>query len=729
MYRLEDDTGGGVQEKVLYGHSSEGSSLLGNKTYKVEGDIIDESQKYPTSIRFLVPFFVMAILGAVAYTNYGGILSIKSSQNKTQSMTLSALLEKDISSQNEVLIKKTSLDNLAIWATNEEYGHYKGAYSFLDIYPGSHLVEPYKETTLSVMGALATEDKHNSFFWKIDGLANGLYEGANIKVTFTRTGIFDVVVHSFHLGEYVSSFSSKLIVKYVKREIRELTESDRDKFLDAAHEMWRLDGPEGQMKYGPNFIPIHTFVAEHAIASNNIMCDEFHDGSGFLTHHLALHNAFEASLRAIDPSVTLPYWDFTIEGEAIAKKGGVPSDMLKLTPVFTAEWFGSVDENNHIADGRWAHQRMPTAEVTDTVKNSYGFLRAIWNNNDDPEITRHLFDVCGVEAVHKKIPSCAAHQDLINTESLTDFLLTAPSDGHGPMHVQIGGVWGGCSVAYTKLVEKWHDVLDEDISDEDIIAMGFDPATFANRWGTRAQRKVMLDKSIMGEYFHIYRGLWRSHICAQGAVKGLLECPASCTEGTPFEECSCSVPKLRDNKITYDDILPCLLNSDENMGYFKHGMPASLLKDIVNMVTSSSVREGEMDESASPADILFWMVHTSIERVLAAKRLPGVTKLGSERIKKWKVVDGSAEEWKQWSMYDFQDGFAEWHDGAYECRGHSADSPVLPSRLHFTHAIKQNADADHDGVITNWEFYKALDPNDMYVNDYVFDDFQWDHCD
>lgn len=105
---------------------------------------------------------------------------------------------------------------------------------------------------------------------------------------------------------------------------------------------------------------IGNFVAAHSEASNDNMCDEFHDGTGFLTHHLALTNSFEvnrwplkinllqcchcmirvisvatyltsshtlflelswlllqAAVRSVDPSVTMPYWDFTIEGEAI----------------------------------------------------------------------------------------------------------------------------------------------------------------------------------------------------------------------------------------------------------------------------------------------------------------------------------------------------------------------------------------------------------------------------
>ena len=109
------------------------------------------------------------------------------------------------------------------------------------------------------------------------------------------------------------------------------------------------------------------------------------EGSGFLTHHLALTNTFEASLRAIDPSVTLPYWDFTVEGEQVAILGEKPSYMKQITPVFSDTWFGSVDEYNHIVDSRWAHSKIPRQRDTSSgVRNSYGFLRSYWNNNPDP---------------------------------------------------------------------------------------------------------------------------------------------------------------------------------------------------------------------------------------------------------------------------------------------------------------------------------------------------------
>ena len=98
-----------------------------------------------------------------------------------------------------------------------------------------------------------------------------------------------------------------------------------------------------------------------------------------------------------------------------------------------------------------------------------------------------------------------------------------------------------------------------------------------------------------------------------------------------------------------------ITHSAENREFFERTMPDELLEDLTTMIATSSVLEGnqsdptllinhsfssssashrsdiiltlpvgEMIESASTADVLFWMIHPAIERLLAAKRLPEV---------------------------------------------------------------------------------------------------------
>lgn len=110
-----------------------------------------------------------------------------------------------------------------------------------------------------------------------------------------------------------------------------------------------------------------------------------------MTHHLSLTNTFEASLRSINPAVTLPYWDFTIEGQMIENADEIPSYMLQITPVFSDTWFGATDENHHISNSRWAHSLMPKQQdLINGVKNSYGYIRSYWNNNPDPGMFVYL---------------------------------------------------------------------------------------------------------------------------------------------------------------------------------------------------------------------------------------------------------------------------------------------------------------------------------------------------
>ncbi len=42
--------------------------------------------------------------------------------------------------------------------------------------------------------------------------------------------------------------------------------------------------------------------------------------------------------------------------------------------------------------------------------------------------------------------------------------------------------------------------------------------------------------------------------------------------------------------------------------------------------------------------------------------------------------------------------------------------------------MERGVDMNEDGIVTNWEFFRALDPSLPDNNDYVFDNFDWGHC-
>ena len=79
---------------------------------------------------------------------------------------------------------------------------------------------------------------------------------------------------------------------------------------------------------------------------------QFHDGLGFLTNHAFLSNTFEASLQQVNPKLTLPYWDFTIESSSssasVDEEGGVPFANGSRTPVLQPSWFGTSDPKDNM---------------------------------------------------------------------------------------------------------------------------------------------------------------------------------------------------------------------------------------------------------------------------------------------------------------------------------------------------------------------------------------------
>ena len=85
-------------------------------------------------------------------------------------------------------------------------------------------------------------------------------------------------------------------------------------------------------------------------------------------------------------------------------------------------------------------------------------------------------------------------------------------------------------------------------------------------------------------------------------------------------------------------------------------LPEAFLEDMVTFVSTAPAMNGDMLESSSPADILFWVIHLGVDRMLAAKRLPGVTSMGGSEIVKWAPVDGSNETWLDWSYYHLDEG-------------------------------------------------------------------------
>ena len=142
-------------------------------------------------------------------------------------------------------------------------------------------------------------------------------------------------------------------------------------------------------------------------------CDHWHDGAGFVTHHIAFTLLVEQSIQAIDPSLAMPYWDYALDG------GRYTAETVAQSEVFQPDWFGEASPSNsdhRINDGGfWSEISFPDGDkyvsdwdiaATGSLNphvNGYGLMRSPWNNNPSQFIGRRN-STYGVKRTF--LPSC-----------------------------------------------------------------------------------------------------------------------------------------------------------------------------------------------------------------------------------------------------------------------------------------------------------------------------------
>ncbi|CAM9612036.1 unnamed protein product, partial [Choristocarpus tenellus] len=228
------------------------------------------------------------------------------------------------------------------------------------------------------------------------------------------------------------TLSSNVIVKYVRREIRMLTEEDRDEYLDTMEILYRLRTEEGQKVYGYEYKGMDFFTEIHLEGAGQPECDHWHDDAGIMTHHVGYSLLFEQALQVINPAVALHYWEYTLDEYLY--------DSLNESPVFLDDWFGEMSPNNDlkiVTKGRWAYT--PVARnMWNKVHNPWGLLRSPWNMNPTPYFTRHD-RTNGVVGFFT--PSCQTYSDCFYRKTISGLFNCLNGATHGPVHILVGGNW------------------------------------------------------------------------------------------------------------------------------------------------------------------------------------------------------------------------------------------------------------------------------------------------
>ncbi|CAM9148680.1 unnamed protein product [Phaeothamnion confervicola] len=312
--------------------------------------------------------------------------------------------------------------------------------------------------------------------------------------------------------------STTVMCKYVRRELRQLSAADRGRFLDALEVVHRLPIEEGVRRYGNKFTNYEQQVAKHLGRMTLDGYSRFHNGQVFLTAHFAFSLELEQALQAVDPSVALPFWDYTIDGVLYG------SDWADRSPVLTDEYLGAYPPSGAgaLSTGRWAWLPIPSDNGGGgggdgsfaPERNAYGRLTD--SINPDPaEFVGRSRGMCGL-ATTAPLPACKELWGVLAADNMDRLQPRIEFGYHGMLHAAVGGYWD-CPYDLGALAEArpaWAPILE---------AVGL----MANT-------------------------LWRG-----AAIRRGIDCPTRhCAAGDPVEECSCVCPWLDatpDAELSYSD--------------------------------------------------------------------------------------------------------------------------------------------------------------------------------
>ena len=447
------------------------------------------------------------------------------------------------------------------------------------------LAEPHREHYLRATGTSASEDSKYEFRWFVEQVEIG--SGVELSHIFNTSGTFTMGVEAVRTASGVIDYttSDDVWVKYVRRELRGLTDEDREAYFGALEVIFKTPCDDGKGMYGDQFECIDTFTSMHNDFAGDPYCDHAHDGYGFLTMHFSLSIWFEQVLQSVDPKLSLPYWDYTIDMHAVEQAGGDITEW-RNSIVWSDEWFGpaSPRRDDHVIDtGRFAYQPITTGARNITMNtNSYGMMRAPWNNNRAQYVTRsntsYGFSITDM-------PGCASHHNVLQYNNFSDFGFHIMYNPHGTTHLAIGGVWNA----------DWHKKLL--LADYDMVQ--------APSW------------TLLG--FAKQKNMFRA---------GYSSCPSACSMDTPEADCKCQCTGVVE-KISDDKYLQILEKIMQGFLPYLNDREGNYIGDVIykllcNFYDDTFPVMGDSLESASPADVSFWPTHPTVDRLFQWRRLNGM---------------------------------------------------------------------------------------------------------
>jgi len=110
-------------------------------------------------------------------------------------------------------------------------------------YPWKYMAEPYRATTLAVEAPVSGA----SYRWTVDGHVQGY--GSSTAVLFQQIGYHAVTVERLAEDkDFEDPVTANVMCKYVRREVRSMTDADREAWLSAVQVLQHVPTSAGQVR-------------------------------------------------------------------------------------------------------------------------------------------------------------------------------------------------------------------------------------------------------------------------------------------------------------------------------------------------------------------------------------------------------------------------------------------------------------------------------------------------
>ncbi|KAH8078760.1 hypothetical protein JL720_9506 [Aureococcus anophagefferens] len=576
--------------------------------------------------------------------------------------------------------------------------------------------------------------------------------GASIAYEFGVPGASYVVsatVRRKRTRELLASASEVVRCKYVKREIRALSESDRAALFDAYNALYRnRDEAAGVKRYGPDFRSARYFVTKHMDRMTKLGCSAWHSSDVFLTSHLAFNLEFDRALQAVNRTLVNSYWDYTKDDSRYGESWYAES------PLFTDDFFGADPdadadaptkgdgEAHVVATGPFAYTPVWTGGEGAPEHNAFYKLSDANNYNPSPWLQRSS-RISGLET-KVRLPSCTLVRGTLAAPTLTWLHMMVEDYFHGELHSAIGGAWGstldlGC------VVDELRRSCEKEIHHNE--------TTDGKYYSSCETVKYVEDFAVNINTFS-RAAFFVAHQGDQGATSTedwyncptAAECDNRTATGGGAADCACSSPMIRAeagntsvamakdfldeiavatslsshagtdivHDVDDDDVIELVddplhnatLNVSVGQENFLHVTDddANTLWVLMADWLAAPPRLGPMAATlAAPNDPIFWVMHNTWERMYHKKFL--TPSLAENFLWAWTTTD-TCWSFALESVLPFSDLLDE------QRTGRKFDGP------------RRNGTTDY----TNQQLLDLFNPANPDLP-YVYDSLSWDHCD